>query len=102
MENGRVYIGDRRGIFYCFDAATGKEHWKLQLRGDIWARPLIADGKIYIGTSNRRFYILRAGLQPQILADITMPDAIYAPASAYGNTLFVAGDGFLYAIEGEK
>jgi len=102
MENGRVYIGDRRGIFYCFDAATGKEHWKLQLRGDIWARPLIADGKIYIGTSNRRFYVLKAGLQPQILADITMPDAIYAPAAASGNTLYVAGDGFLYAIDGEK
>jgi outer membrane protein assembly factor BamB len=102
MENGRVYLGDRRGIFYCFDAATGKEHWKLQLRGDIWARPLIADGKIYIGTSQRMFYVLKAGLQPQILSTITMPDAIFAPAAASGNTLYVAGDGFLYAVEGGK
>ena len=102
MENGRVYIADRRGIFYCFDGATGKEHWKLQLRGDIWARPLIADGKIYIGTSSHKFYVLKAGLQPQILSEITMPDAIYAPAAAFGNTLYVVGDGFLYAVDKEK
>ena len=99
MENGSVYMADRKGNVYCFDGATGKEHWKLQLRGDIWARPLIAEGKIYIGTSDRRFYILKAGLQPQILTELSMPGAILAPAAASGNTIYVAGDGFMKAIE---
>ena len=99
MENGRVYIGDRKGNFYCFDGATGKEHWKLPLRGDIWARPLIAEQKIYIGTDRMKFYVLKAGLEPKIISEITMPDRIYAPAAASGNSLYIAGDGFLYAIE---
>ena len=99
MENGRVYIADRRGVFYCFDAATGKEHWNLQLRGDIWARPLIVDGKIFVGTSTGRFYVLKAGLEPEIILEMSMPGAIYAPAAVSGNTIFVAGDGFLQAIE---
>ena len=77
----------------------GKEHWKLQLRGDIWARPLIAEGKIYIGTDRRMFYVLKAGLEPQIISEIVMPDRILAPAAAFGNTLYIAGDGFLYAVE---
>ena len=102
IENGLVYIGDRRGYFYCFDAQTGKEHWKLRLRGDMWAKPLIADEKIYIGTNHRMFYVLKTGLEPKIISQINMPGPIFAPAAASGNTLYVAGDEFLYAIEGEK
>ena len=99
IADGLLYMADRNGNFYCFDPATGKEHWKLQLHGDIWARPLIADGKIYIGTDRRMFYVLKAGLEPQIISEIAMPNRIFAPAAASGNTLYVAGDGFLYAVE---
>ena len=102
IENGLVYMGDRNGNFYCYDAATGKQHWKLPLRGDMWAQPLLAEGKIYIGTDRRMFYVLQAGLEPKILAEITMPDRIFAPAAVSGNTLYVAGEGFLYAIEGDR
>ena len=93
-----VRIGIKGG-FYCFDGATGKEHWKLQLRGDIWARPLITNGKIYVGTDRRMFYVLKTGVEPKILSEITMPDRIFAPAAVSGNTLYVVGDGFLYAVE---
>ena len=100
IEDGLVYFGDRNGNFYCYDAATGKEHWKLPLRGDMWARPLLAEGKIYIGTDRRMFYTLKAGVEPEILSAMTMPDPIFAPAAASGNTLYIASDGFLYAVEG--
>ena len=100
VDKGLLYFSDRHGNFYCYDTATGKEHWKLPLRGDIWARPLLADGKIYVGTDRRMFYTLKAGLEPKILSAITMPDRIFAPATASGNTLYIAGDGFLYAIDG--
>jgi len=101
IEDGLVYFADRQGHFYCYDAATGKEHWKLPLRGDIWARPLLAEGKIYIGTDRRMFYVLKAGAKPEIISEITMPDRIFAPAAVSGNTLYIAGDGFLYAVEGK-
>ncbi len=99
VDKGLLYFADRKGNFSCLDAATGREHWKLRLRGDIWARPLLADGKIYVGTDRRVFYALKAGREPRILAEITMPDRIFAPAAASGNTLYVVGDGFLYAVE---
>jgi outer membrane protein assembly factor BamB len=102
IEDGLVYFADRNGIFYCYGAATGKKHWQLQLRGDIWARPLIVEGKIYIGTDRRMFYTLKAGLEPEILSEVTMPDRLFAPAAASGNTLYIAGDGFLYAVEGKE
>jgi len=101
VDGNLLYMADRQGNFYCFDTATGKEHWRLPLRGDIWARPLLAEGKIYVGTDRRMFYVLKAGLEPEIISEIMMPDRIFAPAAASGNTLYVAGDGFLYAVEGK-
>jgi len=101
IEDGLVYMADRQGNFHCFEAASGKEHWRLQLRGDIWARPLLADGKIYVGTDRRMFYVLRSGKEPEIISAIAVPDRVFAPAAVSGNTLFIAGDGFLYAVEGK-
>lgn len=99
IDEGFVYLADRKGRFYCFDGKSGKEIWKVQLKGDIWAKPLVADGKIYVGTDRRMFYTLRKGTKPEILSAILMPDRIFAPAAAHGNTLYVVGEGFLYAVE---
>jgi outer membrane protein assembly factor BamB len=101
LDNDLLYVADRKGIFYCFEAATGQTVWKIQLKGDIWAAPLVADGKIYIGTDRRLFYVLRSGRTPEILSEIRLPDRVFAPATAHGNTLYVAGDGFLYAVQGQ-
>jgi len=100
LDDGLFYFGDRRGKFYCYDCATGEIVWTLQLTGDMWATPLLADGKIYVGTDQRWFYALRAGRTPEILGETRMPGRVFAPAAASGNTLYVAGDGFLYAVEG--
>ncbi|MGL4593472.1 MAG: PQQ-binding-like beta-propeller repeat protein, partial [Thermoguttaceae bacterium] len=50
VEAGLLYFADRRGNFYCLETKTGKNIWTLPLKGDIWARPLLHEGKIYIGT----------------------------------------------------
>lgn len=101
LEDGLLYFADRRGTFYCYECATGEKVWTLPLQGDIWAAPLLADGKIYVGTDRRMFYALRAGRTPEILGETAMPGRIFAPAAASGNTLYVVGDGFLYAVEGQ-
>ncbi|MCL2742895.1 MAG: PQQ-binding-like beta-propeller repeat protein [Planctomycetaceae bacterium] len=98
ISDGLVYLGDRNGGFFCFDAETGKTVWKLELKGDHWAGGMIADGKIYVGTNRRAFYVLRAGRTPEILSEIEMPDAVLAGASAANETLFVSCNGFLYAV----
>ncbi len=97
-----VYLADRRGNVHCYDAGTGREYWRLRLKGDIWAKPLVADGKIYIGTDRRLFYTLRKGKTPEVMAEMSMPGPIFAPAATSGGTLYVVGDGFLYAVENEK
>ncbi|GHT26454.1 hypothetical protein FACS18942_03940 [Planctomycetales bacterium] len=99
IADGLVYFGDRGGGFYCLDAETGKTVWKLDLKGDHWAGAMLADGKIYLGTNRRMFYVLRAGRTAAILSETEMPDAVFAGASAVNETLFVSCNGFLYAVK---
>ncbi|MGL6194847.1 MAG: PQQ-binding-like beta-propeller repeat protein [Thermoguttaceae bacterium] len=99
IQDGLLYFADRKGNFYCYETESGQEIWKLSLKGDIWARPLVADDKIYVGTDRRMFYVLRAGRVPEIISEIQMPDQIFAPAAVSENTVFIVGEGFLYAVE---
>ncbi len=98
VADGLVYFGDRSGGFHCFDAETGQSVWKLDLKGDHWAGALFADGKLYLGTDRRMFYVLQAGREPKILSEIEMPGPMYAGAVAANGTLFVPCNGFLYAV----
>jgi len=100
VADGLVYFGDRAGGFYCLDAETGEQVWKLDLKGEHWTGTLVADGKLYLGTDRRMFYVLQAGREPKILSEIEMPGPIFAGPTAANGTLFVPGNGFLYAVKG--
>jgi len=49
--NGVIYLGAGAGALYAFDAATGAYKWAKPL-GLIAASPVVANGMIYIGSSN--------------------------------------------------
>ncbi len=51
--NGTVYIGDRHGTLWAFDAANGNARWSANLGGSIDSAPAIADGVLYVGCSNQ-------------------------------------------------
>lgn len=101
VADGLVYLGDRSGGLHCLDASDGETVWTLDLKGDHWAGPMVADGKIYIGTDRRMFYVLKAGREPEILAEIEMPGPMFAGAVAANGTLFIPMNGFLYAVQSE-
>ena len=42
-----------------FDIESGKELWELALGTAQKAAPIFADGKIYVGTDNGTFHIIR-------------------------------------------
>jgi outer membrane protein assembly factor BamB len=50
--DGRVLVGDSRGVVHCLAATTGKLLWKSVI-GDasidhIWASPTVVGGRVYI------------------------------------------------------
>ena len=50
VYNGLVFIADCGRMFHCVDADTGKPCWTHEIKGEAWASPLAADGKVYLGT----------------------------------------------------
>jgi polyvinyl alcohol dehydrogenase (cytochrome) len=54
--DGRVLVGDSRGVVHCLSATSGKLLWKSVI-GDasidhIWASPTVVGGRVYIGIAS--------------------------------------------------
>ncbi|MBN2316068.1 MAG: PQQ-binding-like beta-propeller repeat protein [Sedimentisphaerales bacterium] len=97
--NGLVFVADCTGVIHCVDAETGKAYWTHEAKGDIWASTLVADGKIYVGTRRRDFWVLAASKEKKIISSIRLIDPIHGTATAANGVLYVATMKELYALE---
>ena len=96
MDKERLYTVDDGSILGAFDLATGKELWTKTLGTIQKSSPVLADGKLYIGTENGKFYILRPSangvevLDEDLLGEPANPEPILAsPAVAEGRIYVV-------------
>jgi outer membrane protein assembly factor BamB len=96
--NGLVFTGDSGGKLHCVEARTGKPLWVHQANGEIWATPLVADGKVYVGTQRGEFLVLAATPEKQVLSTLDLGSAVSACAVAANGVLYVANMTHLYAL----
>lgn len=59
LDGDRLYQIDDSTNLVAFDTNTGKELWKKTLGTLQKASPVFADGKLYVGTENGKFFILK-------------------------------------------
>jgi outer membrane protein assembly factor BamB len=64
VADGVVYAAELRGLLHCLDAATGKRHWVIDLKGAIWGGPFFADGKVFVPTEAGDLYVLKHEARP--------------------------------------
>ncbi len=102
IYNGLVFIADCDGQIQCLDAETGKVHWMHEARGEIWASPLVADGKVYVGTRRKEFVILAAAKEKKVIHTTRLDSAIAGTATAANGVLYVASMRKLYALQKGK
>lgn len=99
---GLVFIADCGRLFHCIDAATGRACWTHEIKGDAWASPLVADGKVYLGTRNGSFYVFAASREKKVLATLELGTPISSTATAANGVLYVATMTHLYALKQQK
>ena len=58
-DGQRIYIADNGGVLFAFDVKDGKQLWRKNLGTIQKSSPVLADGKLYVGTENGKFYILK-------------------------------------------
>lgn len=98
VVNDLVYATDYSGYIYCLDAQTGQQHWKLATESPLWSSTLVADGKVFVGTEKRDFWILRAGKQKKVLNKIRFRDKICNTPVVANGVMYIATERYLYAV----
>src|SRR5262245_51809802 len=76
IDGNRVYQIDGSSNLKAYDVETGKELWTHQLGTLQKAPPVLADGKIYVGTDNGKFFIVRPRADgAEILSSVLLPES---------------------------
>ena len=104
LDGDRLYQVDNGANIAAFDVNSGKQLW-LQNLGTIQkASPVLADGKLYVGTENGKFFILKPSASGVEIVDQdqlgteAQPEAIIASAAVSNGRVYVVSDTNVYAI----
>src|SRR5262245_43810546 len=74
LDGTRLYQIDGGSTLKAFDVETGRELWEQALGTLQKAPPVFADGKIYVGNDNGRFFIIRPRVdRGEILSTVQLP-----------------------------
>ncbi|MFT7487227.1 MAG: outer membrane protein assembly factor BamB [Candidatus Paceibacteria bacterium] len=100
IADGMVFAADYSGFIYCLDADTGQEHWIHDTKGHIWASPLVADGKLYLGNEDGFMTIVPASktYDEKDVVEVDMISPIYSSAIAANGVVYVATHTHLFAL----
>ena len=93
-----IFVSDTGRLVHCVDRKTGRRHWSHELKGEMWASPYAADGKVYIGSRRGDLCIFEASSEKRLLGAVDVKAPISATVTAANGTLFVATMRQLYAV----
>ena len=99
VHEGIVYLPDFSGFFHALDARTGEPYWVHDTFAAVWASPLIADGKIYLGDEDGDVVVLEPGKEEVVLAEMNMGSSVYSTAVPANGVLYIASRNQLFALE---
>lgn len=104
VDGDRVYHIDNSANIAAFDGKSGKRLWMENLGTIQKASPVLADGKLYVGTENGKFFILKPSatgveiLDQDQLGTEALPEAIIASVAVSNGRVYVVSDSNLYAF----
>ncbi len=104
VDGDRFYHIDNGANIGAFEIATGKRLWLTNLGTIQKASPVLADGKLYVGTENGKFFILKPSatgceiLDEDQLGTEAKPEAIIGSVAISNGRIFMATEEHLYCI----
>jgi len=108
IDGDRMYQIDNSANLAAFDINNGKQLWIKNLGTIQKASPVFADGKLYVGTENGKFYILRpSATGAEVLSEVqlgteALPDPVIGSAAVSNGRVYFASGSALYCIGKKK
>jgi len=93
-----IYFVSDRGVASCLDAHTGEVRWSERLGGNFSASPIAAEGKIYFTNEDGKTYVLRQGIEYDLLATNDIGERTFASFAPADGTLFLRSESHLWRI----
>ncbi len=98
VHAGLVFAPDFMGHVHCLDANTGKRYWTHDTKDVVYGNPLVADGKVYVGTQEGLVWVLGAGKTKQVVGKFDMEYPVTAGPVFANGALYVMTWHHIYAI----
>ncbi len=98
ISDGLVFVTDYGRHIHCLDAETGESYWSERTRAPELSSPLVADGKVYMGTKGGKLLVFAADKQKEVLGTVDLDGPVIATPVAANGTLYVATFKTLYAV----
>jgi outer membrane protein assembly factor BamB len=108
MDAERLYTVDNGAIVAAFDLKDGKELWHRTLGTLQKGSPVLADGKLYVGTENGKVFILKPSatgvevLDEDVLGPADSPEQIIASPIVADGRVYITSMDHMYAIGTRK
>jgi outer membrane protein assembly factor BamB len=104
LDGERFYQIDNGANLAAFDINTGKQLWLKKLGTIQKASPVFADGKLYVGTEDGKFLILKPSatgaeiLDEEQLGTAALPETIIASVAVSDGCIYIVSDTNLYCV----
>ncbi len=103
-DGDTLYWMDNSANLVAFEPDDGERQWTRNLGTIQRASPVLADGKLYVGTANGRFFILEPGetgvtiRDEDLLGTESAPEEIIASVAVSDGLVYLVSNAHLYAI----
>ncbi len=102
VQGGTLYHGTDRGEVVARDPADGRERWTWRLPAGVPTQPRVVDGYLFVASSSRSFYALRAETGEKVWSfdpGFRVSGAWARPAASGSRVFFTSNVGTVYAFE---
>lgn len=96
-----LLYGTASGAVVRLDRATGDPIWRFQTGDAVFSTPIVSDGLVFFGSTDKKAYALRAGDGAFVWSYPTRDVISATPAVSGGNVYIASEDQHLYALDAD-
>ena len=93
-----VFLITSYGTAVCYDARTGEKYWEHDFGNNIYASPILAEGKVYIPDKNGIMHIFKADKSFSLIGEPALGEGTSCTPAMVSGRIYMRGDRNLYCI----